>query len=391
MEEFQDDTLGLSFLMNNKKKVASDAISISSGRSSLADPKSDASSVKSIRVEPNFIDVNEHLSSRPYSPQKQQFFNEEQDEENYSSEQDESSGQEGSEMDSLDSRYKEAPKNMGRSSEEDVLNAKKELLYQFERLEKKGMRLPKKFTLASNLEEMKMEYERLKRDRDVDASIRFQRRMTMAVVSGVEFVSGKFDFIGARLDGWSEKVYDDIDDYDDIFEELHEKYRGKGKMAPELRLLMSLGGSAFMFHMTNRYSNTLPGLDQVLKNNPELARQLAEATTKSQQQQQQASGNFFGNILGNMFGGGMPQASYPPNPPPQQSQPTQLGANKTMKGPSNVDDILRELESNNNDRIEVMSAITSADMSDIPDDESSINGLILGGGKKKKKGLSLDI
>ena len=34
------------------------------------------------------------------------------------------------------------------------------------------------------------------------------------------------------------------------FEELHEKYKSTGKkMPPELRLLISLSGSAFMFHL----------------------------------------------------------------------------------------------------------------------------------------------
>ena len=36
-------------------------------------------------------------------------------------------------------------------------------------------------------------------------------------------------------------------------EKLHEKYKSSGKkMAPELRLFISLSGSAFMFHLTNR-------------------------------------------------------------------------------------------------------------------------------------------
>jgi hypothetical protein len=210
--------------------------------------------------------------------------------------------------------------------------------------------------------------------------------MTMGVVSGIEWVTTKWD-VGAKLSGWSEKMYEDIDEYDDIFEDLHEKYKGKGKIPPELRLMVGIGGSAFLFHMTNRYSSTLPGLEQVLKSNPELARKLAEATAQTQNNQQQTSNNFFGNLFGGMFGG---TGGGEPQPPPQPSNNT---ASVRMKGPSssNIEDILADLErNNNNDRIEVMSVMSGSDITD-DDVESSINGMIMGTSKKKKKGLTLEI
>ena len=54
-----------------------------------------------------------------------------------------------------------------------------------------------------------------------------------------------------HLDGWGEQVNENIDDNDEIFAELHEKYKSKATMAPELKLLFQLGGSAIMVHMTN--------------------------------------------------------------------------------------------------------------------------------------------
>ena len=44
---------------------------------------------------------------------------------------------------------------------------------------------------------------------------------------------------------------ENMDDYDNIFEKLHEKYADKADIAPELELLLTLGGSAFMFHLTS--------------------------------------------------------------------------------------------------------------------------------------------
>ena len=94
----------------------------------------------------------------------------------------------------------------------------------------------------------------------------------MAFVAGTEFLNSRYDPFDLKLDGWSETVHENSDDYDDIFEELHEKYKDKEKVAPELRLMMSLAGSAFMYHMTNSFfsgggtssgsnmANMMPGL-----------------------------------------------------------------------------------------------------------------------------------
>jgi hypothetical protein len=271
-------------------------------------------------------------------------------------------------------------------TEEEILNAKRELLYQFERLERKGTQLPKKFTMASNLEEMKLELDRLKRDREVDQSVKFQRKVMMTVVTGMELMNNKFDPVGARLDGWSESINDNIDDYDEVFEELHDKYKGTAKMAPEFKLMFMLGGSAFMFHMTNTMFKTqMPGMEEVLKRNPDLMRQFAAATANTMQQNTAQSNPMMSGLSGmfsNMFGG-VPQQTQQ-QPAPQQRT--------NMKGPSNVDDILRELERESmNDRVEMMSTVTQSDLSDLGDD-ASINGLLMNKrGGKGKRGITLDI
>ena len=46
------------------------------------------------------------------------------------------------------------------------------------------------------------------------------------------------------MDGWGEQVNENISDYDEI-SQLHEKYKSKVKMAPELKLLFQLGGSYY--------------------------------------------------------------------------------------------------------------------------------------------------
>lgn len=222
-----------------------------------------------------------------------------------------------------------------RTRAEQELNEKKEILYQMDRLESKGYRLPRKFTLQSDLEEMRVEFNRVLREKEVDASIRFQRKMLMACVTGIEFLNTRFDPFDFKLDGWSEQVHENVTDYDDIFEELHEKYKATGKkMAPELRLLLSLSGSAFMFHLTNSMfkQQPLPGVEQVLRSNPDLMRQFQAETLRQMgqgqtqgyapppQQAQQAPpqnpgmGGMFG-MIGNLFGS-MNQNTMASPPPP---------------------------------------------------------------------------
>lgn len=269
-------------------------------------------------------------------------------------------------------------------SEEEILNKKRDLLYQFDRMEKKGARLPRKFNLSSPLDEMQTEYDRLIRERQVDNSIKFQRKVLMAAVSGIEFLNGRFDPFDVKLDGWSESIHENIDEYDEVFEELHEKYKGKGKMAPELRLLMMLGGSAFMFHLTNTmFKSSLPGLDQVMKQNPDLMKQFAAATANTMA----SSGNDktgMSGLFSGLFGGGAPQqAPSQMRPPPSQAGPRQPPqAQGSMRGPTNVDDLLNDLDT---DRLETMSTLTESDISELPDDVS-ISGMMGGGGGRKRRG-----
>ena len=180
------------------------------------------------------------------------------------------------------------PKNSGgnmresaRNTIQDEITEKKEILYQFDRLRSKGVKVPYDFNMNSNIHEMRSSYERIKREKEIDASIRFQRKMMMGFVTGCEFLNTRYNPFSVELDGWSEQVHESVDDYDDIFEELHDKYKDSGSnMAPELRLLISLGGSAFMFHLTKKmFSNSqLPKVEEVLQRNPDLMKKFQEAS-----------------------------------------------------------------------------------------------------------------
>jgi hypothetical protein len=147
-------------------------------------------------------------------------------------------------------------------SPEDELKRKQELLEGFDKLARKGVRIHRVFDINSDVRDMEAEYNRLVKQREIENSIKFQRKMLMAFVTGVEFLNNRYNPFDLDLDGWSEIVMSDVDNYDDIFEELYEKYHTKVNMAPELRLMFTLGGSAVMFHLTNTmFKSALPGMN----------------------------------------------------------------------------------------------------------------------------------
>ena len=147
---------------------------------------------------------------------------------------------------------------------------KQDLLIKIQALEKKGFEFSKKFTMTSDYREMEFEYTKVKKFIESQGAVRFSRRCLMACVTGLEFLNKKFDPFAVKLDGWSENVMENIDDYDNIFEKLHEKYSGKAEIAPELELLLTLGGSAFMFHLTNTLLKTpsFESVNQIGQNSP---------------------------------------------------------------------------------------------------------------------------
>jgi len=204
-------------------------------------------------------------------------------------------------------------------TKEELLREKFKYLRKLEDLEQKGITLTKKYSMESSLAEMKGEYETHLEERERRNSVKFQGKMLMSVITGIEYLNNKFDPFDLKLDGWSEQVNENIDDYDDIFSELHDKYKSKAKMAPELKLLFQLGGSAIMLHMTNTmFKSAMPGMDDIMRQNPELMQQFTAAAVNSMSQNRPGFGNFMGDLMGP---GPQGQGPPPTSQAPRQTQP----------------------------------------------------------------------
>src|SRR6056300_1429203 len=165
---------------------------------------------------------------------------------------------------------------------------KADLINKLSRLEKKGFAVNKRLNAYSNIEELRSEVKRITYSIDVEQSVRFSRRMLVACVTGLEFLNKRYNPFEIQLEGWSESVIENVDDYDGVFEELYVKYRSKVSVAPEIKLIMMLGGSAMMFHLTNSmFKTALPNMNDVIKQNPDLVKNMMAAvqnTTRSPDQ-----------------------------------------------------------------------------------------------------------
>lgn len=228
-------------------------------------------------------------------------------------------------------------------SSQEMLREKFKLLNKFEELRKKGVEISKHYSLESSLEEMKSEYETIVSERERVNSIKFQGKMLMAVITGVEFLNNRFDPFDLKLDGWAEQLNENIEDYDDIFSELHEKYKSKAKMAPELKLLFQLAGSGIMLHMTNTmFKSSIPGMDDIMRQNPELMQKFTQAAMSTMGASNPGFAGFMNSAMSSNSSIPSKQQSKRPDPPRNEYTSDKR---PDMKGPSDLNDILSGLKS----------------------------------------------
>jgi len=368
----------------NKKHISNDIVSSSSASSSggsVTSLSDDSSSNASV--------VRKKTSKKNYDTQSESGSN------NTSNDSDNESVRSGATSETQSSASVVNTKKKS-NSVSNILREKKEIIYQLDRLEQRGFKVPFKFNLNSDIEEMRLEYNKLLKEKEIDTSVRFQRKMLMAFVTGSEYLNSRYDPFTIQLDGWSEQVHDNINDYDDIFEELHDKYKSTGKkMAPELRLFISLSGSAFMFHLTNRMfkDQPLPNVENVLKSNPDLMKQFQQAAAKeyvmpnnnlnnNRNQSSQDTNGLFGMVSGlfnNISGGSMRNNNNNNNNRDDDS---------ISEIDSIIDDVHKNISINNNNynNIETLS-VSDDEITSIIEDNADIK--ILNNKKNNRRSLNI--
>jgi hypothetical protein len=275
-------------------------------------------------------------------------------------------------MDGFDNFNAEAyaPVQPKKMSEEAMMKEKYEILRKFERLSKLGVPMRKRFTIDSSLEEMKMELEFIKREKSMDSTIKQFSEWFVTGMSAMEWGSKNVSLLkafGLQLDGLSEAAQMNVVDLEDDFEELYDLYGENMKMHPMVRIPLRTCMMIYMVHLTNQMTRKapIPNIDDIMRQNPDIARQLAAAAMQNQTQQMRAPAppppsNPLGGLMSFM------KQNVPPAPPPNviprqppDSKPVQIGivpkksamkapapppAPVEMKGPVNIDDLLKDIK-----------------------------------------------
>lgn len=166
---------------------------------------------------------------------------------------------------------------------------KKNLLYKLKRYQKKGFALSRNFNLDSNLIDLKAEVDSIKREANLGCTVSTMKNGLGVLTYLIEMLNNRFDPLNAKLNGWSNQIKNDLEtgDYDEVFEELYDKYTDRFSMPPEMRLISMLGTSAIQYHIAQVVINhTLnPNkTEQILRENPKLKEDILNAVNENKQE-----------------------------------------------------------------------------------------------------------
>ena len=326
------------------------------------------------------------------------------------------------------------PKNTGPTMTSDQKKTlKSKYLRRLEQLKRKGEHLSKQFTQEDSYEDIKIEYDNIIEDKKKKSSIKWQGHAMMALVRGLETFNSHTDWFGIDLDGWGESVSENIDDFDDVFEELHHKYSGSIKAGPEISLLMQLAGSGIMVNMTNTlFKSSMPGMEDIMRQNPDLMKQFTQAAANTMGESNPGFGQFMDGVMNSNNKFEKPEQSQrrvdlPPGPrtnatdvgmdrgypqfndtvdindsygsfnqpPPQQQQRSNR---PDMKGPSDISDLLSGLKNKTNNisqpkevKMENGSTISIEELKSISKDADNVPRKSKRKPRSERNTVSLDI
>ena len=261
------------------------------------------------------------------------------------------------------------PVNSGPKLSDDAIAKRKyELLRKFERLNKMGVPIRKRFTMDSPLDEMELELEFVRKEKAMDSTIKQFSEWFITGMSALEWGSKNVNMMkmfGLQLDGLSQSAQMNVGDLEEDFEELYELYGDKMRMHPLVRIPMRTCFMVYMVHLTNQMAMKapVPNIEEILRTNPDIARQMAAQAMqtqtqqfRAQQQQQQVNLPTFSSLpppppANNPLSGLMSFLGGTTQPPPaqQQQQVKSIPAKapvREMKPPTGmgIGDILKNIQ-----------------------------------------------
>ena len=177
------------------------------------------------------------------------------------------------------------------------LNTKRELIYKIQQLQNKLYDVelnPKNFTTADSLSELQSEFERLTVIKNQKSTREWYRKILFGVTKGLEWCNHKWDPVGLKLDGWSTEIASNEDEFDEIFDELTEKYGSsfglEKNIPPEIRLIGLILYSGITYSISQTLSssyNDRPEFSEIINKDPVLRERFLKTATEIQLEQAQ--------------------------------------------------------------------------------------------------------
>ena len=162
----------------------------------------------------------------------------------------------GNEEHTMPRQYSHVNNNCVDGNFEDVQDQKSFYIYQLKRLEARGHIPNRRLGMEHSLEDIKGEVKRIKKELEVERGVAFCKQGLIFCTNTIEMLNSRYDPFGVELDGWSGFMMSRKDDYEEVFEELYEKYNSSISMAPELKLISMVASSAMMFHLQKSLSKS---------------------------------------------------------------------------------------------------------------------------------------
>lgn len=177
-----------------------------------------------------------------------------------------------------------------RKTPEELMKDKYTMLRKLQTLKDKGYKLSKEYTFESSYMDMEAEYKSFEEEKRKQNAIKFQSNMFVTCIQGIEFLNETLNPFDIDINGLSESVSEDKNTYDEIFEELYEKYKGRVSMIPEMKLMFAVCGSAVYIAGQNKMRKMLglgSGMNDVFNQYPDAGRMFEESLMKSMIQENQ--------------------------------------------------------------------------------------------------------
>jgi hypothetical protein len=134
-------------------------------------------------------------------------------------------------------------------SYEEIQQQKAYYLTQLKLYANKGKFSSRRLGPEHPLTDIKAEVFKIRKEIEITRGINYCRSGLMFFAGSIEMLNTTYDPTGGMLElnGWTQYLMADKEEYDDVFQELYEKYAGNVSMAPELKLICMVLGSAFAF------------------------------------------------------------------------------------------------------------------------------------------------